>query len=454
LCRYVRLWYLLKHALSENQISDLSALAGLTNLNWLLLDGNQISDLSALAGLTNITYLYLSGNQISDLSALVRLTNLTYLYLDGNQIVDLSALAELTNLTWLKLGENQIVDVSALSGLTNLTRLFLSGNQIVDVSGLTGLTNLTWLYLGDNQISDLSALAGLTNLTKLDISGNQIYDLYALTRNIGSDDVVDVTNNPLNSTALCLQIPVLQDRGATVVFDGSCPEEPEGEGEAICESNVGASPHSADVNRDWVISLSELLRVIQFYNSDGYYCDASGEDGYQPGQGSSYCMYHSGDYAPSDWYINLGELLRVIQFFNTGRYSLCLEDSEDGYAPLSWSSDISVSQAFSADGVVTLTVDYTGSGRITAFGIMESLADEWWYSEWVEGSQPSIMPNFGDTGILSMAWVQVPAFPLTISYRVDAPRPADCMVLRGQVIYRTDGPECRARVVATPAKLE
>ncbi len=44
------------------------------------------------------------------------------------------------------------------------------------------------------------------------------------------------------------------------------------------------SPHSADYNpQDWQIGLSELLRVIQFYNSGGYHACVGGEDGFCPG---------------------------------------------------------------------------------------------------------------------------------------------------------------------------
>jgi hypothetical protein len=43
-------------------------------------------------------------------------------------------------------------------------------------------------------------------------------------------------------------------------------------------------PHSADYNQqDLKINLSELLRVIQFYNIGEYHCDHEGEDGYAPG---------------------------------------------------------------------------------------------------------------------------------------------------------------------------
>lgn len=95
---------------------------------------------------------------------------------------------------------------------------------------------------------------------------------------------------------------------------------------------VGPQPHSADQNGNNQIGLSELLRVIQFYNSDGYQCVPGTEDGFDPGQGDKGCSAHTSDYNPQDWYIGLSELLRLIQLYNSGGYTPCLE-GEDGYCP-------------------------------------------------------------------------------------------------------------------------
>lgn len=93
-----------------------------------------------------------------------------------------------------------------------------------------------------------------------------------------------------------------------------------------------AQYHSADTNTDQQISLSELLRVIQFFNSDGYHCEAGTEDGYAPDSGDTTCSPHDSDYAPQDWQVNLSELLRSIQFFNSGGYhGDC--GTEDDFAP-------------------------------------------------------------------------------------------------------------------------
>ena len=92
-------------------------------------------------------------------------------------------------------------------------------------------------------------------------------------------------------------------------------------------------PHSADQDGDRVIGLGELLRVVQLYNSPGYSCDAAGEDGYRPGPaGGTSCTPHDSDYAPRDWAIGLSELLRVIQMFNADGYTFD-PYSEDGYRP-------------------------------------------------------------------------------------------------------------------------
>jgi hypothetical protein len=98
------------------------------------------------------------------------------------------------------------------------------------------------------------------------------------------------------------------------------------------EEGYESEIHSADQDGNGAIDLSELLRVIQFYNSSGYHCDASTEDGYAPGPGDPGCVPHASDYNAQDWIVNLSELLRLIQFYNTGGYTPC-EGGEDGYCP-------------------------------------------------------------------------------------------------------------------------
>ena len=250
--------------LSDNLISDISALAGLTLSSTstyghvrLDLSNNSISDISGLAGVTlsstatsghagSVT-LDLSNNSISDISGLAGVTlsstatsghaGFVTLDLSNNSISDISALAGLTELHGLYLSNNNILDISALAGLTELRGLYLSNNNISDISALAGLTELRGLYLSNNNISDISALAGLTELHGLYLSNNNISDLFPLVANMGlgfrvealglenlddwneairldwRKDAIEVWGNPLSDTSINTHIPTLRGRG-------------------------------------------------------------------------------------------------------------------------------------------------------------------------------------------------------------------------------------------------
>ena len=121
-------------------ISDLTGLEFATNLRVLDLAGHNLTDISALSGLTNLVWLSLNGLSDNAFRSIPTLSNI-------------SALRGLTNLSLLDIGNNQITDISALSGLTNLEKLFLLNNQITDISAQFGLDHLTHLFLEGNPLS-------------------------------------------------------------------------------------------------------------------------------------------------------------------------------------------------------------------------------------------------------------------------------------------------------------
>lgn len=310
-------------SLPFNQISDLGPLAGLINLRMLSLAFNQISDITPLAGLSAVLELYLSGNQISSIAPLTGMTSLRWLYMSSNQVSDLSSLTELDSLIEIVANANQVSDLSPLAPLTGLIVLSLSNNQITDIGPITTLANISDLVLSSNQISDLSPLSGMLDIEYCYLDFNLITDIGPLLSNAGlaEGDTLDLSGNPLGQNALCNGIPALQARGVEVISDSACSEQ-----------------HSADQNADNKISLSELLRVIQCYNSGGYHCadpPDSTEDGYVAGPGGNHaCAPHASDYNPQDWQVSLSELLRLIQFYNFGGYHACPgEGAEDGYCP-------------------------------------------------------------------------------------------------------------------------
>ena len=158
-------------------VSDLIQFPNLTNLNlnWAMYNPNgEPVDISPLAGLTKLEQLFICCDDISDISALAGMINMRELWIWGNEsISDISALAGMTQMEYLWIKGNQITDISALAGMKNLRLLYMEGNQITDVSPLAGLTNLTALLLGDNPIEDYSPLAGIyQNFTEKDFKLN------------------------------------------------------------------------------------------------------------------------------------------------------------------------------------------------------------------------------------------------------------------------------------------
>ena len=209
--------------LRDNQISDISPIAGLTQLHELEINRNTISDISSVRGLTNLTLLVLKGNQISDISPIAGLINLRRLYLDDNLFSDLSPLRGLTNLEELHFSENKgVSDLSPLAGLVNLKTIGSWGHSISDLSPLVGLTELEVinfcggnisaltplvelpklkeLYIAGEKVSDISPVARLTGLTRLGLDGNDISDISSLAGltnlkwlRLDSNDISDVS---------------------------------------------------------------------------------------------------------------------------------------------------------------------------------------------------------------------------------------------------------------------
>ncbi len=103
--------------------------------------------------------------------------------------------------------------------------------------------------------------------------------------------------------------------------------------------------HSADTDQNWRLSLLELTRVIELYNTrDGttrtgaYHTDATTEDGFAAGTGTI-ASHHSAD-TNQDGRLSLLELTRVIELYNTregttrtGAYHRTESETEDGFAP-------------------------------------------------------------------------------------------------------------------------
>ncbi|MYE90344.1 T9SS type A sorting domain-containing protein, partial [Candidatus Poribacteria bacterium] len=242
--------------LYDNNITDISSLSGLTNLTELNLYFNALSDISAVSGLTNLTYLSLSRNTISDISAASGLTNLAYLWLYDNSISDLSPLVSNTGL-----GTGDIVDVSGnpLSDASINTHIpTLQGRgvevQFDDISTTVlsytsmipagiSLFHVPLDVEGLDTVSDLKAMLGDS------VSVASVYDTAAGSWNSRSDDVAITAD---------LGIYLVMIAAKEITFEG----QPWGGGSSMINLNAGTNFIGLPVNDPRVTNVSDIIGLF------------------------------------------------------------------------------------------------------------------------------------------------------------------------------------------------
>ena len=130
--------------LKQDGISDIRSLKTLVNLTQLDVSGNhEIEDVSAIANMKQLKQLNLSGNRVKDISAVEGLTELEFVAIADNQIEGLPDLSKLVNVYSLDASHNSLTDISEIAGLKGLKELNLTGNKgITDYKPLARLLSL------------------------------------------------------------------------------------------------------------------------------------------------------------------------------------------------------------------------------------------------------------------------------------------------------------------------
>ncbi|MCI7472898.1 MAG: serine/threonine protein kinase [Clostridiales bacterium] len=154
----------------------------LEQVERLALLGNEVlEDPSSYSYYMNDTTGDTSRGDVSDLSLLAHMPNLEEVWLCRQQITELSPLEGLP-ITTLVVCDNHIEDLSPLSSLIGLSTLWLGGNTPSDLSPLAGLARLRNLNLdgvgGGDQLTPLDSLAPLTDLplVRLSLGGRTVSD--------------------------------------------------------------------------------------------------------------------------------------------------------------------------------------------------------------------------------------------------------------------------------------
>ncbi|NLF58109.1 MAG: PKD domain-containing protein [Candidatus Hydrogenedens sp.] len=89
---------------------------------------------------------------------------------------------------------------------------------------------------------------------------------------------------------------------------------------------------------------------------------------------------------------------------------------------------------------VTLRVEQNGKAVVTSLGLIESAPEGWSFGGVVSGEAPPIISTNPETGAFEFAYVTVPAFPVTFTYRTTPPSDSSGdKGFQGRVLYRTTG---------------
>lgn len=171
---------------SNNLITDVSALASLKTLKRLDIQTNRLTDLSGLEGCVSLEYLNISNSfridadnneaGISDISALANLTELKTLYMSNGMVPSLEAISGLAKLEYVDATYNALRAFPDLSGMESLTTLIVRANTIFSLSGAEKAPKLTTLDVRDNYIWLINEVIKMPSIETIYLDGNPVLD--------------------------------------------------------------------------------------------------------------------------------------------------------------------------------------------------------------------------------------------------------------------------------------
>lgn len=160
----------------------------------LVLDGAHLTDLSPLAGFTQLESLSVKGNRLVSIAPLKNFPRLKTLKIDGNDVADLDALSTREAEGLLVFGKRrqlsnhfatdfleQCLDPKTAEAprLTIKAVFYTTMTESCDKAN-ERLLLLSTLRLRDRPLTDVTPLAGLENLKKLDLTNTDVTDLEPL----------------------------------------------------------------------------------------------------------------------------------------------------------------------------------------------------------------------------------------------------------------------------------
>jgi len=185
----------IKLDLAGKSLIDLQDLHQYPAIRFLDVSNNSVTDATALGKLGSLLSAKLDNNQLSTFS-ISALSNLQNLSLEGNQLGSIESLDQ-PMLLHLNFNSNQLTQLPSLS-CPNLKTVEARMNKLNSTKGIETLSRLEEINLETNEITEL-VLGPLPDLTRLILSGNQIGNLEAFSTACCSLEELDLSNNAIAS---------------------------------------------------------------------------------------------------------------------------------------------------------------------------------------------------------------------------------------------------------------
>lgn len=157
---------------------DFSVLSSFEYINGLNCSNNKITKLDAISGLTTMEKLDCSNNSISSLYPILGFSKLTDLDCSNTRVVLFSNkydnTKQMSSLTNFKCTGSWLTTVYIYSDV--IETIDVSDNQITELKLFSGMSTLKELYVQNNQLEEI-AVSDFTSLKKLDCSNNFLQEL-------------------------------------------------------------------------------------------------------------------------------------------------------------------------------------------------------------------------------------------------------------------------------------
>jgi hypothetical protein len=157
----------------EQEITNVSSLVDLTNLEELYLQNNELTSLMDVPTLNKLKIISVAGNkQLTSTQGIEKFPALEEFQANKSGLTDLKGVQQLAKLKVVGLMMNKIVDVSVFRHLEHIENVVLSYNPVTDISAFKNKNALVRFTAHGTKIKDVSPLIGNTKLKIVGVSSD------------------------------------------------------------------------------------------------------------------------------------------------------------------------------------------------------------------------------------------------------------------------------------------